>query len=74
MDIKSACRLVMKKYPGRIPVGYWKQDGLIIVNTKTSAIFKGMAAPCQFAVTTGGDVYGINPMMYNLSLENMKKL
>lgn len=74
MDIKTAANLVAKKYPGRIPKGYWIKDGIIIINTKPIRALKGLTAPSQFAVTERGEVYGVNPTLYDLHIEDMKKL
>lgn len=74
MDTKKAAHLVIERFPGRIPIGYWEQDGVIIVNTRPIKAIRGMTEPGQFAVTKAGDVYGVNPMMYDLSPKKMKKL
>lgn len=74
MDIKKAANLVVKKYPGRIPIGYWIRDSVIIINTRPMKSIKNIAAPGQFAVTEQGDIYGVTPMAYDLEADDMKKL
>ena len=74
MDIKNAIELLSQKYPGRIPIGYWLKDDNIIFNTRPIKVIQGLTAPSQFAVTSNGDVYGINPIMFDLSLDTMRKI
>lgn len=74
MNAKQAALLVVKKYPGRIPTGYWEKDGQIIINTKAIAAYAGRSEASQFIVTNNGEVIGTNPMRSKLRLEDMKKL
>ena len=74
MDVNKAVELVLAKFPGRIPIGYWKRDDVYVINTKPIKMMRGITAPSQFAVTKDGEVYGVNPMTYNLSINDMKKL
>ena len=74
MDVNKAVKLVLSKFPGRIPTGYWVHNDIYIINTKPIKMIRGVTAPSQFAVTKDGEVYGVNPMTYKLSISNMKKL
>lgn len=74
MEVKKAIDLLVAKYPGRIPNGYWLRGDVIIINTKPIKAIRGMTAPSQFAVTKKGEVYGVTPMMYDLSIDDMNKL
>lgn len=71
MTINNALRIFVTKYPGQIPIGYWEQDGNIIINTKNIDNFAGSA---QFVITPDGEVYGTTPVQFNLSLDTMKKI
>lgn len=74
MDVTTALNVFGKKVPGRIPIGYWEQNGQVIIATKTTPATMNMAAPAQFVVTENGDVYGTNPIQSNLDFTKMKKL
>ena len=74
MDIKKAIELLMSKYPGQIPNGYWVKSDAIVINTRPIKALRGMTSPSQFAITEKGEVYGVTPMMYDLSIEDMKTL
>ena len=74
MDVNKAVELVLSKFPGRIPTGDWVRDDVYIINTTPIKMMRGITAPSQFAVTKDEDVYGVNPMTYKLSINDMKKL
>lgn len=74
MDVNKAVELVLSKFPGRIPTGYWVRDDVYIINTKPIKMMHGITAPSQFVVTKDEEVYGVNPMTYKLSINDMKKL
>lgn len=74
MKPTDAAKLVSAKYPGYIPVGYWVQDDVVIIQTKALKGLRALTSPTQFAVKNNGEVFGVNPMAYNLSKETMKKL
>lgn len=74
MDVKKAIKLLAEKYPGRIPIGYWIKGDEYIINTKPLNALKGLTAPSQFVVTQNGEVYGANPMKYDLTIESMTKI
>ena len=74
MDLKTALSIFGDKVQGRIPVGYWEQDGQFIFNTKPVPAMADIVAPAQYVVTKNGDVYGTNPMQAKLDIAKMKKL
>lgn len=73
MNANDAAKRVIDKFPGRTATGYWMVDDGIIINTKYNepGAYDGAA---QFVVKFTGEIYGTNPMQYDISLENMKKL
>lgn len=73
MTLTQALELFAKNVSGRIPTGYWEQNGQFVFNTKAASI-EGLTAPAQYVVTKNGDVYGTNPMRSNLDISKMKKL
>ena len=74
MTLVKALELFAKNVSGRIPTGYWEQDGKIIFNTKPAPMNANLAAPAQYVVTKSGEVYGTNPIQSNLDPSKMKKL
>jgi hypothetical protein len=74
MDLKTALITFGENVHGRIPTGYWEQDGQIIFNTKTASAIGNLAAPAQYVVTKDGKVYGTNPLQFNLDPAKLKKL
>ena len=74
MSLNEALVLLMKNVSGRIPTGYWEQNGQYIFNTKATPMTDGLAAPAQYVVTESGDVYGTNPIQSGLDIGKMKKL
>ena len=74
MDLVTALNLFTKTIHGRIPVGYWEQDGQYIFNTKPVAGLEDLTVPGQYVVTKNGDVYGTNPIQSKLDIAKMKKL
>lgn len=74
MDVVAALKIFVKKVPGRIPVGYWEQNGQVIFNTKPTPATANLAAPAQYVVTKNGEVYGTNPLQSDLDATKMKKL
>ena len=73
MTLAQALDLFAKNVSGRIPTGYWEQNGQFIFNTK-AASGEGMTAPAQYVVTNNGEVYATNPMRSKLDISKMKKL
>lgn len=73
MNPNEAAKLVVKKYPGRIPTGYWIRGDAVIINTRRLGVSTGIPAPAQFVVKRDGNVYGITPMGYDISLSDMLK-
>lgn len=73
MTLTQALELFTKNVSGRIPTGYWEQNGQFIFNTK-AASEEGMTAPAQYVVANNGAVYGTNPMRSNLDISKMNKL
>lgn len=71
MHIKIAINTFTKKYPEKKPIGYWIAGKGIIINTETT---EGRIEPGQFMVTDQGEVYGVNPVMFGLTPENMTKI
>lgn len=74
MEPIDAAKLVSSSHPGYIPVGYWKRRKGIVIYTKPLKGLSILTSPTQFMVTDDGEVFGVNPMAYNLSKETMKKL
>ena len=74
MNIKEAVELLIKKYPGRVPKGYWIKGDEIIIQTKPLPVFKKIPTPYMFAVTKDGQVYGGTPMYFNVDPKLMKKI
>lgn len=74
MDLATALNIFAKNVSGRIPIGYWEQDGQYIFNTKTVSAMDGLVAPAQYVVTNDGKVYGTNPIQSKLDISKMKKL
>ena len=42
MNPNEAAKLVVKKYPGRIPTGYWIRGDAVIINTRRLGVSTGM--------------------------------
>lgn len=74
MTIEEAANAVVKKFPGRIVTGYWIFGQDYVFNTRPFAAYKGITAPAQFVVTSTGEIYGTNPMRYDLDPAKMKKM
>lgn len=74
MTLAKALELFAKNVKGRMPTGYWEQNGQIIFQTKPVAMTAGLAAPAQYVVTADGKVYGTNPSQTPLNPSKMKKL
>lgn len=74
MTLKKAIDLLVEKFPGYIPVGYWVKGDVYVINTKPIKVFRDRTAPSQFVVTQNGEVYGTNPMIYDLSVKDMIKI
>ena len=74
MNLTKALELFAKNVSGRIPTGYWEQNGQYIFNTKAAPFAESLATPAQYVVTASGDVYGTNPIQSNLDISKMKKL
>ena len=74
MSLTKALELFAKNVKGRMPVGYWEQNGQIIFQTKPVPMNANMAAPAQYVVTADGKVYGTNPIQTPLDPSKMKKL
>ena len=74
MNAKQAIEAVMKKYPGRIPYGYWKTADGIVVNARPPKASRDIAAPALFIVKQNGDIFGITPMDYDLPFDKMIKV
>lgn len=73
MTLVKAIEAFARNVPGRIPTGYWEQNGQFIFNTKAAPMTQNMAAPAQYVVTNTGEVYGTNPIQSNLDPSKMKK-
>ena len=74
MDLKTALSTLVENVQGRIPTGYWEQDGQFIFNTKAVSDLTNLAAPAQYVVTEDGRVYGTNPLQSRLDPARLKKL
>ena len=74
MTLVKALEVFAKNVSGRIPTGYWEQNGQFIFNTKATSMTQNMAAPAQYVVTNSGEVYGTNPIQSSLDPSKMKKL
>jgi hypothetical protein len=71
MTVNEAINLLRKSQPRYIPCGYWVKNDAIIFKTKG---VNGLAAPSLFAVTKNHDVYGVTPMMYDLTDNDMQEI
>ncbi len=71
MKINRAIFAFLKKYPEKKPIGYWKVDEGFIINTEP---MPGLIEPAQFLITDNGEVNGVNPIMFGLTSEKMKKI
>jgi len=74
MTLAKALELFGKNVKGRMPVGYWEQNGQIIFQTKPVPMTANLAAPAQYVVTASGEVYGTNPIQTPLNPSKMKTL
>ena len=74
MNLVKALELFGKNVEGRMPIGYWEQNGQYIFQTKPVPMTANLAAPAQYVVTASGEVYGTNPIQSHLDLSKMKKL
>ena len=74
MDLATALNAFAKNVKGRIPFGYWEQDGGYIFNTKPVSALANLTAPAQYVVTKDGKVYGTNPVQSKLDISKMKKV
>ena len=74
MTLAKALELFAKYVKGRMPVGYWEQNGQIIFQTKPVPMTANLTAPAQYVVTSSGEVYGTNPIQTPLDPSKMKKL
>lgn len=71
MQPKTAINLFSKKHPQKKPIGYWAINDGIIINTEST---DGRIEPAQFMVTNQGDMYGVTPIMFGLTPENMTRI
>ena len=74
MEIKKAIELVMEKFPGRIPIGYWVSEDKVVVQTKLVHSMSNMTTPALFAVTSSGEVYGTIPNRENIKPDELVKI
>lgn len=73
MDLKKAVELVVKEFPNRIPIGYWKSTDAYIIATKFVESMKKSTGGTLFRVTSHGEVFGVNPFDAHVRIEDMKK-
>ena len=73
-EVISAARLVAKKHPEVVPIGYWIAGDAIVIMTKLKPTYRKALVPTMFAVTKTGEVRGLTPMAYHLESSDMKKI
>ena len=73
-EVISAARLVAKKHPEVVLIGYWIAGDAIVIKTKLRPAYRKMLTPTMFAVTEKEEVCGLTPMAYRLDSNDMKKI
>lgn len=73
MELKKAIKLFTQYNPKRKAVGYWEQDGKIILNTTAYYDSEGMPEPGQYIVSEDGEIIPTNPIRSDLSEEGYIK-
>ena len=73
-EVISAARLVARKHPEVVPIGYSIADDAIVIKTKLKSAYRKALLPTMFAVTKTGEVRGATPMVYHLDSSDMKKI
>ena len=73
-EVISAARLVAKKHPEVVPIGYWIAGEAIVIKTRLRLAYRKALMPTMFAVTETGEVRGLTPMVYHLDSSDMKKI
>ena len=73
-EVISAARLVAKKHPEVVPIGYWIAGDAIVIKTKLRPAYRKALMPTMFAVTETGEVRGVTPMVHRLDSRDMKKI
>ena len=73
-EVISAARLVARKHPEVVPIGYWIAEDAIVIMTKLRHAYRKALMPTMFAVTKTGEVRGVTPMVYRLDSKDMKKI
>ena len=73
-EVISAARLVAKKHPEVVPIGYWIASDAIVIKTRLRPAYRKALMPTMFAVTKAGEVRGVTPMVYQLDSSDMKKI
>ena len=73
-EVIAAARLVARKFPEVVPIGYWIAGDAIVIKTRLRPAYRKMLTPTMFAVTETGEVRGLTPMEYHLESKDMKKI
>ena len=71
MNIGKEVMLLKRRFPDRDLIGYWLRGDNVIINTRLKESSEMLSESAQFMVNSRGDIFGVNPVLYDLSMTNM---